>query len=402
MKKKRILMVALDFPPCKSAGVQRTLKFAEYLKDFGWEPLILTVNEGAHNTVDHSQTISPEIKHVYRSFAFNASRDFSIKGKYLSIMKVPDRWWTWKFTAVPLGKKIIKEFQPDVIWSTYPVSTTHNIAYKLSKWSGLPWVADYRDPLQSRYDNNAKNYDFVAHRIERKTLLNADKVVFTTKRASTLYQSLYPDIKLSNFHVIENGYDEGNFASLTQQQNERVGFFSLLHSGAVYENGRDPQAIFSAISTLKRKGKISNNNFELAFRGLPSAGPYESVLSELDITDLVAFKPSISYKDSLEEMMQASALLIIQGPLFNNQIPGKLFEYIRTNKPILALTPNNGATGLLLKDVEMSSMGIHSIDLEKALLELISLKVKEREGIEKYSRYEKTKQLANILNSMER
>lgn len=402
MKKKRILMVALDFPPCKSAGVQRTLKFAEYLKDFGWEPLILTVNEGAHNTVDHSQTISPEIKHVYRSFAFNASRDFSIKGKYLSIMKVPDRWWTWKFTAVPLGKKIIKEFQPDVIWSTYPVSTTHNIAYELSKWSGLPWVADYRDPLQSRYDNNAKNYDFVAHRIERKTLLNADKVVFTTKRASTLYQSLYPDIKLSNFHVIENGYDEGNFASLTQQQNERVGFFSLLHSGAVYENGRDPQAIFSAISTLKRKGKISNNNFELAFRGLPSAGPYESVLSELDITDLVAFKPSISYKDSLEEMMQASALLIIQGPLFNNQIPGKLFEYIRTNKPILALTPNNGATGLLLKDVEMSSMGIHSIDLEKALLELISLKVKEREGIEKYSRYEKTKQLANILNSMER
>ena len=155
---KRVLMVALDFPPCKSAGVQRTLKFAEYLKDFGWEPIILTVNKEAFENLDNSQEIPTSIEHIYRSFAFNASRDFAIKGKYLSIMKEPDRWWTWKYTAIPQGKKIIESLKPDVIWSTYPVPTAHIIAKKLAKWSGLPWIADYRDPVQSRYDSSVKSF----------------------------------------------------------------------------------------------------------------------------------------------------------------------------------------------------------------------------------------------------
>ena len=396
---KRILMIALDFPPCKSAGVQRTLKFAEYLKDFGWEPIVLTVTDSSHTAVDHSQVIPDSITHVYRSFSFNASRDFSIKGKYLRILKEPDRWWTWQYTAVPLGKKLIKEFSPDVIWSTYPVSTAHNIAFKLAKWSNIPWVADYRDPVQSRYDGSAQRWFNLAQKIEKKTLLNASQVVFTTKQASMLYQYLYPDVKLTQFNVIENGYDEGNFAALPPITKNNKAKFVLLHSGAVYTNGRDPTLLFRALSSLKKQNKISAQNFSLVFRGINQA-PYFQQLTALDITDLVEFLPSVDYMESLKEMMTVDGVLLIQGPLFNNQIPGKVFEYIRSGQPILAYTPLEGATGQLLSRVEASYCADNSEKLAQCILTLMSDDKVQRSNIERFSRYEKTKQLAQLLDSI--
>ncbi|OKY26718.1 glycosyltransferase [Thalassotalea sp. PP2-459] len=398
---KRILMVALDFPPCKSAGVQRTLKFAEYLLDFGWEPIILTVEESAHEQIDTSQIVSEKIKHVHRSFSYNASRDFSFRGKYLSVMKEPDRWWTWRFTAVPLGKKLIEQYQPDVIWSTYPVSTAHNIAYYLAKHSGLPWVADYRDPVQSRYDDTIKPVLNISRTIEEKTINNASAVVFTTDRASILYQSLYPDLPLKKFHVIENGYDEGNFQldEVKSGRENKTSKLTLLHSGAVYVNGRDPDEIFKALAALKQKDEISSDNFELVFRGIDGAS-YQSRITELNITDLILFKPSISYMESLKEMMAADALLVIQGPLFRNQIPGKLFEYIRSTLPILALTSKTGATADLLQNVDMAYSGEFSNELVDGIRKIQQLGTKARENYQTYSRYEKTRQLVTLLNEL--
>ena len=398
---KRILMVALDFPPCKSAGVQRTLKFAEYLLELGWEPIVLTVEPSAHESVDDSQEISEKIKHVYRAFSYNASRDFAIKGKYLSIMKEPDRWWTWRFKAIPLGKELIEKYKPDVIWSTYPVSTAHSIAYHLAKWSGLPWVADYRDPVQSRYDASVKSYLNLAQRIEKNTITHASKVVFTTRKASILYESLYQDQPLDKFHVIENGYDEGNFASLVEDMNKTQANdkFVLLHSGAVYQNGRDPTAIFKALATLKKQNKISSDTFELSFRGITGEA-YLPLVNDLGIEDLVKFTPSISYMESIKEMMSVDALLLIQGPLFNNQIPGKLFEYIRSGQPILAYTATSGATAMAMTDVEMAYQAENQDQLEQQILTLLTIEKRERCNIERFSRYEKTKQLAQLLEQI--
>jgi len=396
---KKVLMVVLDFPPCKSAGVQRTLKFAEYLHLHGWEPIILTVNETAHINSDTSQIIPENVNHIYRSFSFNAARDFSIKGKYLNIMKEPDRWWTWRFTAVPLGKKIIKELQPDVIWSTYPVATAHNIAYCLAKWSGLPWIADFRDPIQQRYDNTVKKWFDLTLPIERKTLINATKVVFNTKQASLLYQSLYADLPLRKFHVIQNGFDEGNFNKIEDKAivGKQSSIFTLLHSGAIYSNGRDPGALFQALAALKKNKKISKNNFCLKFRGA-AIDLYQAQINALDIADLMAFLPSINYMESLQEMMSADGLLLVQGGLFNNQIPGKLFEYIRSGKPILAFTPHLGATSQALEDVEMTIVAESAEQLEAAIMQSISINVIPRINIERFSRHEKTKQLASLLN----
>jgi len=396
-------MVVLDFPPCKSAGVQRTLKFAEYLKDFGWEAIILTVNKEAFESFDNSQEVPSSIEHIYRSFSFNAARDFSIKGKYLNIMKEPDRWWTWRYTAIPQGKKIIKSLKPDAIWSTYPVPTAHIIAQKLAKWSGLPWIADYRDPVQSRYDDSAKSFLNLDHKLEERVLNQANKIVFTTKQAKALYQSLYQDLSINKFHTIENGYDEKNFEKLSVTKKNTLSStgnepFILLHSGAVYKNGRDPQHIFSALAELKKSGDICANTFQLIFRAL-NGDAYLSTLSELDIVDLVQFKPSVSYLDSLKEMVNADALLLIQGALFNNQIPSKVFEYIRSNRAILAVTPKCGATSQLLDDVEMSFSAENQHEIGQCIVQLLSVKNNPRNDISRFSRYNKTAELAKLLDS---
>ena len=394
-------MVAVDFPPCKSAGVQRTLKFAEYLTEMGWQPIILTVNEGAYDQVDNKTKIPESIKHVYRSFSFNASRDFAIKGKHLSIMKQPDKWWTWRYTAIPLGKKIIDELQPDVIWSTYPVSTAHHVAYKLSQYANIPWIADYRDPLQCRYDQSAKQLLNLDKSIENRTFKYANRFVFTCKRASLLYQCLFPDVKLSNFHVIENGFDEANFQfnEIETTPNIVNRKFTLLHSGAIYKNGRDPEQIFKAIAILKKQGVISVNNFQLVFRGF-NGSDYHERLNELEINELVQFKASISYVESLKEMMTADALLLIQGAIFVNQIPGKLFEYIRSHLPVIALTPNDGATAELLNEISDAYVGENAEKLAVYIEKLLDKKPTTRKSIEQYSRVSKTQELANVLNSL--
>jgi hypothetical protein len=395
---RTILMVALDFPPCQSAGVQRTLKFAEYLADLGWKVVVLTVNENVYTVTDKQLTI-PENITIYRCHSFDSARDFSVKGKYFAWSKVPDRWWSWAIKAIPLGKKLIERYQPDIIWSTYPVTTAHFIAYKLQQFSKLPWVADYRDPLQCRYDNNVLKYSTLPKWIEKKTIQNCSKAVFTTQRAAQLYQRLYPDEKLTKFTVIENGFDEGNFKDILMGVNEHSEKFSLLHSGSIYPNGRDPQALFEAISYLKREKVLSRDNFELVFRGA-SSSQYIISLTEGDILDLVYFKKAISYKESLEEMINSSALLLIQGNLFINQIPGKAYEYIRCQKPMLAITGSNGATGDLLSRISQSITADKKESIIEAIEVLIRAKMPLTEEVTCFERQTKGKKLENLLNSI--
>jgi glycosyltransferase involved in cell wall biosynthesis len=396
---KTVLMIALDFPPCQSAGVQRTLKFAEYLVELGWQPIVLTVDESVYSQTDVEVKI-PEGIRVYRSHSFDAARDFSIKGKYFAWSKVPDRWWSWAFTAIPLGKQLIKKYRPSVIWSTYPVATAHYIGYKLQQYSQLPWVADYRDPVQSRYDPNAQQYSSVARFIENLTIKHCTKAVFTTSRAVQMYQRLYPDQQLDKFIVIENGFDEANFANLPVIDVVNDSRFMLLHSGSVYTTGRDPTALFRALSTLKREGVINNKNFVLVFRGVNSNSSYEADMRSLDISDLIEFKANIPYKDSLLEMQQADALLLIQGSLFNNQIPGKAYEYLRSGCAILANTTNNGSTGQLFAKINGAYVAEHIEELAAAIKEMMFSSVSLTIKTEHYSRKQRTVQLCQLLKSV--
>src|SRR4051812_8923822 len=146
---KRILLVAYHFPPVQgSSGLQRTLKFAQYLPSFGWQAAVLTAHPRAyeHVTADQVDDI-PASTFVRRAFALDTARHLSIRGAYPRALALPDRWVSWWFGAVPAGLALIRRFKPDVIWSTFPIATAHLVGLTLAHLTRLPWVADFRDAM---------------------------------------------------------------------------------------------------------------------------------------------------------------------------------------------------------------------------------------------------------------
>ena len=136
---KRVLMIAYHFPPLAgSSGIQRTLRFMQHLPSLGWQPSVLTTRSGAYeNTSVDLMAEVPQGTVVRRAFALDTARHLQVGGRYLGWMARPDRWISWRFDGVRQGLKMIEEFQPEVIWSTYPIATAHLIGARLQKRSGL-------------------------------------------------------------------------------------------------------------------------------------------------------------------------------------------------------------------------------------------------------------------------
>ena len=139
-------MIAFHFPPMQgSSGLQRTLKFARYLPDHGWQPIVLSAGAGVYQATSDAQLNEiGSTAVVRRAFALDAARHLAIHGAYPSWLALPDRWASWWLGAVPAGLALIRRYRPDVIWSTFPIATAHLIGLTLARMSGLPWVADFR------------------------------------------------------------------------------------------------------------------------------------------------------------------------------------------------------------------------------------------------------------------
>ncbi len=126
-------MIAYHFPPLAgSSGIQRTLRFVQHLPKFGWEPLVLSADPRAYErTSDDLMVEVPDGIVVLRAFALDTARHLSIAGHYIGAMARPDRWVSWKLSAVKEGMRMIREFKPQAIWSTYPIATAHLIGAEL-------------------------------------------------------------------------------------------------------------------------------------------------------------------------------------------------------------------------------------------------------------------------------
>jgi len=359
---RRLLMVAYHFPPLRgSSGIQRTLRFVQHLPRCGWEPLVLTASPRAYeDTSDDQMRQVPEGTVVERAFALNTARHLSLFGRYPGALALPDRWATWRFDAVRKGMAMIARYKPDAIWSTYPIATAHVIGSTLARKSGLPWIADFRDPMaQDGYPSDPRAWK--AYRaIEEDALRHAAASVFTTPGCAQLYRERYPDIDATRSVVIENGYDEETFARAEGERgaapSKSDGRFVLLHSGVVYPDERDPRPLFAALGQLKRAGALTAASFCLRLR----ASAYDPMLAELatqhDITDLVSLEPAIPYHAALQEMLDVDGLLILQASNCNQQIPAKLYEYVRAKRPVLALTDPIGDTAITLRGAGLTSL----------------------------------------------
>jgi len=344
MQRRRILFVAFHFPPVQgSSGIQRTLKFATYLRDHGWDPMVLTVSPRAYERVTRDQMGDiPEDMVVERAFGLDTSRHLAIKGRYLRSMAQPDRWASWWPAAVLKGRAMIRRYQPEAIFATYPIATAHQIGLSLHKHSGLPFVADFRDAMtEPDYPRDPTTWAS-NRKLEEAVVRHCSKALFTAPGTMRMYAERYPDVADSRWAVIENGFDEENFrqaeAGLERKPLGAPGQCVLLHSGIVYPKERDPRPMFEALRQLKVDGRLRAEVFKLVLRAPGNEAEFRAMIEAAGIADLVFLEPPLPYRAALGEMMNANGLLLMQGRVCNHQVPAKLYEYARAGTPVLGLT----------------------------------------------------------------
>lgn len=347
---RHVLLIAFHYPPVRgSSGIQRTLKFSSYLRDHGWEPIILTVAPSAYEAVGDDQMGEiPAGMQVERAFGLNTARDLSFKGRYPGWLAQPDRWASWWPAAVWRGWRVIRQRRPEVIMSTYPIATAHLIGLTLQRLSGLPWVADCRDSMtEPGYPVDPLTWRS-NRRLEQAMVRRCARAVFTTQGTLQMYAERYPEVEARRWSVIENGYDEENFlgaeAGMDHAPLGPPGQITLLHSGILYPAERDPRPFFAALRALKASGDVSAATLRVRLRATGSDGQYVEMLKIYGIEDLVELAPSVAYRPALQEMLRADGLLLFQAAMCNHQIPAKLYEYLRAGRPVLTLTDPVGNT----------------------------------------------------------
>ena len=351
---KRLLMIAYHFPPLAgSSGIQRTLRFVQHLPKFGWEPIVLTAHPRAYErtSADLMSDIPSGII-VRRAFALDTARHLSLGGRYIGAMARPDRWVSWKMDAIRQGMSLIREFKPQAIWSTYPIATAHLIGAELQDRSGLPWIADFRDPMaQEGYPADPLVWKSFSC-IEERALMKSSYSTFTTPSAARTYQSRYPRAT-SKIVVLENGYDEETFSAVEtprlRDQKIHSGAITLLHSGIVYPEERDPTHFLEALGQLKKNGVIPAGSLKIRFRAAVHDRLLNDLAEKFDIAEIVECVPPIPYREALSEMLGADGLLVMQASNCNEQIPAKIYEYLRANRPVLGLTDPLGDTAATLR-----------------------------------------------------
>lgn len=353
---RRLLVVAYHFPPVRvSSGIQRTLKFCTYLRDHGWDPLVLTISPTAYEVSSPDQLKEiPDDVVVERAFGLDTSRHLSFRGKYSNFMAQPDRWISWWPAAVWTGMRMIDKYQPDAIFSTFPIATAHLIGLSLSKRSRLPWVADFRDAMiEEGYPQDPLTWK-VQRRLEVATVKQCARAVFTAQPTRDMYAERYPEVPNSKWAVIENGFDEDNFldaeTGLELIPLGKPGQLTLVHSGILYPKERDPRAFFAALSKLKIAGMINAGQLQIVLRATGSDDLYRSQLVALNLQDIVRLEPPIAYREALREMLRADALLLFQGSVCDHQVPAKIYEYYRATRPILALVGPEGISATMLRE----------------------------------------------------
>ncbi len=360
-KNKSILYIAFHYPPIiGSTGVHRSLAFTRYLSAKEWQVNVLTASVKAYNkwSVDQYAFIPKKIK-VIRAYARDVAKSYAIRGKYFSFMAQPDSWQSWIPAGIVRGYLSIKKHNTSTIISTYPIASAHIIAYVLKKLTNVNWIADLRDPMAQENYPSSPTKKKIFLWLENKIIKHCCYALVTTAGAKVYYLAKYPQTEEDFWQVIPNGYDEkifedveGNARPISEENSEKKKCLTLLHSGVVYPSERDPSQLFLAIAELKHSGDISSESFSLRLRATGHDHLYQSRLTELGIHDMVELAPPISYRKALEEMLAADALLLLQASNCNYQIPAKAYEYIRSARPVLALTDPTGDTAKLLREAE--------------------------------------------------
>lgn len=426
---KKILIITYYWPPSGGPGVQRWLKFTKYLRDFNIEPIIVTVdaNKASYPVTDLSlekqipqgiqvaRTNSFEPLKIFSSFfkkekvpyAGIPDRDkMSLVGKLSLYARanffIPDARIGWNKYAFKKCCEIIEQEKIDFIVTTSPPHSTQLIGLKLKQKYNLKWLADLRDPWTDIYyyhklhhSEKAKAKDL---QLEKMVLTEADIVTVTSENTKKLFGSKI-EKGLQKIKVITNGYDEDDLpAAVSQQKNE---LFTISFSGTINKQ-------FGIATFIDVLSKIITEEKQIQLLFVGNVEPLLKTEIENKIPNTV-FTGYVSHKEAIAYSANSELLLLVI-PEGENQgtVPGKTFEYLATQNPILCLSPKNGSASEIIEQCE-AGKGIDHQNTEAIKQFIIehyrkwqkneSIKINNT-NFKKFSRKETTKQLAEIISTI--
>ena len=227
-----------------------------------------------------------------------------------------------------------------------------------------------------------------------------------------MYRERYPAVAARRIAVIENGYDEQTFAASAAQVGRDAalvpGALTLLHSGVVYPSERDPTQLVEALASMKAQGRIAAANFRMRFRASENDALIARLAQVAGVSDLIELCPPVPYKEALAEMLRADALVVLQASNCNAQVPAKLYEYLRAQRPVIALTDPAGDTAQVV--LRSGIPAVASLDSASQIAELLSRFVADRtqreqwiahpDAVRQSSRAARAAELAALLDGL--
>jgi glycosyltransferase involved in cell wall biosynthesis len=412
MAMKKVLLIAYHFPPLGGGGVFRTVKFAKYLPEFGYQPYVLTVKNSMYDTQDLTlQGELPSEVEVHRTFSFEhrilrAPR--RLLGINLKWFYIPDENIGWLPFGIFTGANLIKKENIDVIYATSPKWTSLLIGFFLKKYTKKPLVIDFRDPWT---DNFSIIYPTKYHkRFERKletiTTNQADYITVAFDSIKNALIKKHPFLE-SRIATITNGFDPDDFKNLNTHS--KTGKFTIVHVGSIY-GPLTAKPFLIALKELVEEKSEYKEKLEAIFVG--NYGRETPILvTEYGLEENVRFVEYVPHKKSLEFMLNSQALLLlitIEGSKGDGIIPGKLFEYLASRKPILVIASENNSAAKIIKTANcgtvVSPRSVRGI--KKAISDFYEqwtegkIFATEMENIAAYDRKILTQKLAEILDKV--
>lgn len=427
---KKVLIITYYWPPAGGPGVQRWLKFVKYLPDFGLKPIVYIPKNPTYPIIDQDllsevpagvtilkqeifepyamasilskgkvQKISAGIIPEHKKQSITEKVSLWIRGNLF----IPDARVLWVKPSVIYLQKYIEENNIDTIITTGPPHSVHLIGFHLKKKTKVNWIADFRDPWTTiGYQKSLKLSSFAASKhkkLEREVLTYADEIIVTSKST----KAEFAEITKKPIHVITNGYDVE-----TVERQKVDAKFSISHIGSLLSE-RNPEILWQTLAELVVDIPSFKDDFELKLIGTVS----ESVLQSIEENSLNSFLHNLGYVSHAEAIAaqrksQVLLLLEIDSPATKAIIPGKLFEYMVSGRPILALGPEGADFADILKETNTGIFITYQErqKLKSTLIELYSqflngdLKVNAA-GLQQYSRKNLTGKLADVILNLD-
>jgi len=375
---KRLLVLSYYFPPMGMSGVQRTLKFVKYLPQFGWQPVVLTINpRGSYgfdrqllDEIPNTEIIrTHSLDPLYLSPSGHRPTAAARRGILTALNRfiIPDNKLGWVPFALSRGLSISINNDIDAIYSTAPPFSSHLTALALKNILRKPLICDFRDawtqnPMAAYASPLHKQFDRF---LEQKVLKHSDSILAINQEIVDSFLNTHPMVSPDKFKVLPQGFDPADFEGLPPTKFSK---FTIVYTGTFVEK-RTPQPLLTALSTIRRSHPQIFNDIRVIFAGTHRKQDMDMVhQARLDQT--VEFKGYLPHRESIALLVGADLLWLVIHPSEGKTVAtGKIYEYLGAQKPILANVPEGGAAARLINETKTGA--VISFDDDRSIVEYI-------------------------------